>query len=56
MEAARTQRTERERPAQRPWQEPKQPEPETTDPGKKHLDAGQGDPSARFKQAQKEFI
>src|SRR5712692_2455471 len=43
MEAARAQGTEQERPAQRSQQE-RTPE------------AGQGDPIARFKQAQKEFI
>ncbi len=57
MEAARAQRAEQERPAQRPQQEPKQPEREAKEQGQERKpEAGQGDPVARFKQAQKEFI
>jgi len=58
MEAARAQGASQERPAQRPRQEQKrQPEREQKDPGRgQKPEAGQGDPVARFKQAQKEFI
>ena len=57
MEAARAQKAEQERPAERPRQEPKQPERERKESGREQKpEAGQGDPVARFKQAQKEFI
>jgi Ti-type conjugative transfer relaxase TraA len=57
MEAARAQRAEQERPAQRSPQEPKRPEREVKESGQERKpEAGQGDPVARFKQAQKEFI
>ena len=57
MEAARAQRAEQERPAQQPRQEPKQPEREAKAQAQERKpEAGQGDPVARFKQAQKEFI
>jgi Ti-type conjugative transfer relaxase TraA len=56
LEAARAQKAEQERPAQQPRQEPKQPEREAKTQGQEKAEAGQGDPVARFKQAQKEFI
>ncbi len=58
MEAARAQGTEQERPAQRSQQERTQrPEREAKERGQERKpEAGQGDPIARFKQAQKEFI
>jgi hypothetical protein len=58
METARAQGAERERPAQRPQQERTQrPEREQKEQGtERKPGAGQGDPVARFKQAQKEFI
>jgi len=56
MEAARAQRAEQERPAQGQGQEPKQPEREAKAQGHEKAEAGQGDPVARFKQAQKDFI
>jgi Ti-type conjugative transfer relaxase TraA len=58
MEAARAQRAEHERPAQGPQQEwTQRPEWEAKEAGKERKpEAGQGDPVARFKQAQKEFI
>jgi hypothetical protein len=57
MEAARAQRAEQERPAQRSQQEAKGPEREAKESGQERKpEAGQGDPVVRFKQAQKEFI
>jgi Ti-type conjugative transfer relaxase TraA len=58
MEATRTQRAEQERPAQREQQEQKRrPEREQKESGRERKpEAGEGDPIARFKQAQKEFI
>jgi Ti-type conjugative transfer relaxase TraA len=57
MEAARAQKVEQERPTQRAQSEPKQPEREAKGQGQESKpEAGQGDPVARFKQAQKEFI
>jgi hypothetical protein len=56
MEAARAQKAAQERPAQRPQQESKQPERKEKTQGHEKAEAGQGDPVARFKQAQKEFI
>ena len=50
MEAPRAQKAEHERPAQRPERERKESGRE------QKPEAGQGDPIARFKQAQKEFI
>jgi len=55
LEAARAQRTEQERPA--PKEQPQKREAQA--PGHARAEAaeaGQGDPVARFKQAQKEFI
>jgi Ti-type conjugative transfer relaxase TraA len=57
METARAQRAEQERPAQRSQQEAKRPEREAKESGRERQpEAGQGDPVARFKLAQKEFI
>jgi Ti-type conjugative transfer relaxase TraA len=58
MEAARAQKAEHERPAQRSQQDAEQPEREAKEAGpERKPEAGQGgDPVARFKQAQKEFI
>jgi hypothetical protein len=57
MEAARAQRAEQARPAQQPQQEQKRPEREAKESGHEQKpEARQGDPVARFKQAQKEFI
>jgi hypothetical protein len=56
MEAARAQKAEQEHPAQRSQQEAKWPEREAKEAGHEKAEAGQGDPVARFKQAQKEFI
>jgi hypothetical protein len=58
LDTARAQRAEQERPAQRSQQEQKrQPEREQKEQGSERKpEAGQGDPIARFKQAQKEFI
>src|SRR5229473_2698522 len=58
MEATRTQPAEQERPAQREQQEQKRrPEREQKEQGQERQpEAGQGDPIARFTQAQKEFI
>jgi hypothetical protein len=58
METARAQRAEQERPAQRSQHENTQrPEREQKEGGQEHKpEAGQSDPVARFKQAQKEFI
>ena len=56
MEAARAQQAEQERPAPRQQQEPKQPEREAKESGRERKPEAGGDPVARFKQAQKEFI
>jgi Ti-type conjugative transfer relaxase TraA len=59
MEAVRAQRTEHERSAPRPQQEQeqkRQPEREAKTQSHEKAEAGRGDPVARFKQAQKEFI
>jgi Ti-type conjugative transfer relaxase TraA len=57
LEAARAQQAEHEQSAQQPRQEPKRPEREAKESGHEPKpEAGQGDPIARFKQAQKEFI
>jgi hypothetical protein len=58
METARAQGTDQERPAQRSQQERTQrPERDAKERGQERKpEAGQGDPVARFKQAQKEFI
>jgi hypothetical protein len=54
MEAARAQRAEQERPARQ--ERMRQPGREGKEQGQEKAGAGQGDPVARFKQAQKEFI
>ncbi len=57
LDSVRAQGAERERPAQRQQQErPRQPERETKEGRERKSEAGQGDPVARFKQAQKDFI
>jgi Ti-type conjugative transfer relaxase TraA len=57
METARAQKAEQERSAPQPQHEPKRPEREAKAQGQERkTEAGQGDPVARFKQAQKEFI
>jgi hypothetical protein len=58
METARAQRAEQERPAQRLQQDhTRRPEREQKEQGSERKpEAGLGDPGARFKQAQKEFI
>ncbi|MBI3759774.1 MAG: Ti-type conjugative transfer relaxase TraA [Deltaproteobacteria bacterium] len=57
MEAARDQRTEQRPSVQRQQERTQRPERETKEPGRERKpEAGQGDPVARFKQAQKEFI
>ena len=56
MEAARAQGAEREQPARR-QERTQRPEREQEEQGQERKpEAGQGDPVARFKQAQKEFI
>src|SRR5216684_687523 len=58
LATARAQEAEKERPVQRPQQEQKRrPEREAKEQGQEgRAEAGQGDPIARFTQAQKEFI
>ena len=57
MEAARARAAEEERPMQRQRDRIRRPEPEAKAQGKERkAEAGQGDPVARFKRAQKEFI
>jgi Ti-type conjugative transfer relaxase TraA len=58
METARAQKAEQERTAQRPQQDhTRRPEREAKESGRERKpEAEQGDPVARFKQAQKEFI
>jgi RNA helicase len=58
LDTARAQGGEQDRPAQRPQQERTQrPERETKEQSRESKpEAGEGDPVARFKQAQKEFI
>ena len=58
LDTARAQGAEKERPAQPQQQEQKRrPERGQKEPGReREPEAGQGDPVARFKQAQKEFI
>src|SRR6266851_1598384 len=58
LATARPQEAEKERPVQRPQQEQKRrPEREAKEQGQEgRAEAGQGDPIARFTQAQKEFI
>jgi hypothetical protein len=55
MEAPRARAIEEERPMQHERERPRRPEPEAKTQGGSS-EAGQGDPVARFKQAQKEFI
>jgi len=57
MEAARARAAEEERPMQRQRERARRPEPEAKAQGEERkAEAGQGDPIARFKRAQKEFI
>ena len=56
IEAARAQEAEKEQPARR-QERAQRPEREQKEQGQERkAEAGQGDPVARFKQAQKEFI
>src|SRR6266478_6451557 len=57
LDAARAQGTEKEPTVQRQQEQKPQPEREAKERGQaQEPEAGQGDPVARFKQAQKEFI
>ena len=57
LEAARARAAEEERPMQRQRERTLRPEPEPKAQGRERKpEAGQGDPVARFKRAQKEFI
>ena len=57
MEAARARAAEKERPMERQRERARRPEPEPKAQGQERkAEAGQGDPVARFKHAQKEFI
>jgi len=57
MEAARARAAEEERPMDRQRERARRPEPEAKAQGQERKqEAGQGDPVARFKEAQKEFI
>jgi len=57
LDAARAQGIEKERTVQRQQEQKRQPEREATERGQaREPEAGQGDPVARFKPAQKEFV
>jgi hypothetical protein len=57
LEAARARAAEEERPMQRQRERTRKPEPEPKAQGRERKpEAGQGDPVARFKRAQQEFI
>ena len=56
LDTARAQGAEREPSVQRQQEQKRRPEREVKEPQDRKPEAGQGDPVARFKQAQKEFI